>query len=746
MYNKLEALREKGDAEKMISSKDYVGAREKLLKAQQLFPALDHIVAMLTVCDILSAAKNRIPGYDTDYYWVLHIMPSSSSADVKRQYDKLLILLQPIKGKFSGTELALKLIQEAFSVLSDRTKRLTFDTKRSTSWTDYESFSVHAPLCHGMSAKESDVSAQITSVHEKVYSGQVWDGNSVEGLSIHMHQERVESLGPKLQANYDSKKQNANISPQESSSVSSDIISEGNTGEDIDLPVDDLNSSVGPPITGINCNSSWSSKPVVHKKLDQDFYNFGDNRTVECFKLGQIWAVEYHLQDAQNYRYAQINTISKSAVGIRWLKPIPISKCERRWCDASLPVACGSFCLDLDTSEQVSRPMAFFYNCPWVPGVAEEQFEIYPGKGEVWALYEDWNLDEWSYNPGKIRRCKFKFVEILSDFSKYVGVKGACLLKVDGFKSIFQREMKEGNPVIIHISPRNLYMLSHNVPAYKFTGGEIDGVVSGTLELDQLALFDNKLQDIDSQVMPKEENMEDSYFTNPVEPLAPLKLNSESTVLGPKWSLNDFATGQVWAVCHGKDVIPRKYARIDSMITGSEVRITFLGPQPIFDYEVNWKKENLPIVCGIFQATETTVNLNISQLSHLVKCQMSTTRPMYKIYPMKGEVWAMYQNWSSEWKLPDYERYQCWIVEILSDFSEEEKMMVARLGEVKGCLTFFQRFQRDGFDMSRTVSKTEMLSFSHQIPAFRVPGIGRYGIPESCWHLEPNALPPHRQI
>lgn len=104
--------------------------------------ALDHLTAMLTVCDILSATRNRIPGYDTDFYSVLHLMPSSSSADVKWKYEELVILLQPIKGKFSGTELALKLIEEAFSLLSDRSKRLVFDAKRGTSWSDYESTSV----------------------------------------------------------------------------------------------------------------------------------------------------------------------------------------------------------------------------------------------------------------------------------------------------------------------------------------------------------------------------------------------------------------------------------------------------------------------------------------------------------------------------------------------------------------------------------------------------------------------------
>ncbi|KAL8099155.1 hypothetical protein AgCh_031723 [Apium graveolens] len=737
MYNKVEALREKAEAEKLIAGNDYVGAREKLLKAKQLFPPLDHINAMLTVCDILSASKNRVPGYETDYYWVLNIMPAASSIDLKQQYDKLLNLLQPIKGKFSGAALALKFVDEAYSVLSDRVKRLIFDSKRACSWDELESFvnpSPSEPCLHD----EAGVNAQIPLVHS---SAQGCTVQNAAGVSMHAQEERADDLGHMLEATGYSNKQYAVVSSQDSSVVSSDLNSEGNTREDMDLSIDDLNSSLGPPPR--TSNSSWSKKDVVYKKPDQDFFNFEVNKTVESFKIGQIWAVYYHLENDQNYLYAQINAISKSEVRFTWLKPVPITLHERRWCDAGLPVACGSFCLDLDSSEQIiSNPLVFSCMCSWVPGVTEEQFEIYPKMGEVWALYEDWDLDDWSYNPEKFRGCKFKFIEILSDFSKILGGEAACLSKVDGFKNIFHRESEDGNPLIFDISPRNLYMLSHKVPAFKFTGGEIDGVVSGMIELDELALSYNKIQDNDGQLMIREGNIENSDFKKPMQPLPPVMRSSQCTTLGPKWSVNDFSTGQVWAAYYGEDLMPRRYARLNSVVSEDEVSVTFLEPQLDCSYDFNLKKVMVPVVCGTFQAKETNVNLNISQLSHQVRCQMSTMRPLYKIYPMKGEVWAMYQNWSCKWGPGDYENYKCWIVEVLSDFSTDERMVVVKLGEVKGCLTFFQRTQRDGFDMSRVVLKTDILSFSHQIPAFRVPGIGRYGIPENSWHLEPNVLPP----
>ncbi|KAA8542055.1 hypothetical protein F0562_023207 [Nyssa sinensis] len=518
------------------------------------------------------------------------------------------------------------------------------------------------------------------------------------------------------------------------------LVQKRTLGAERDTPMDDINSPKEPYHTSLKGNLSWCSIAVAQKKLDRDYYDFEVDRKAESFEAGQIWAVDYKSDEPPNCRYARINSKLRSEVSVSWLKPVPISKGERRWCDVGLPVACGSFWVDLEMSEKVIRPIIFSYKCSWFSGITDEQIEIYPKKGEVWALYEDWNLDEWAYNPETVKGCKFKLVEILTDFSKYLGADAVCLVKVDGFRCIFQRQTEEGNPEIFHISPNNLYMLSHNVPAHRFSGGEIVGVVSGMFELDQLALPDNMIEGMDSQMITDGKS-DSSNFTSAVELSPSLKSCSESKILGPNWLPNNFATGQVWAVYCGKDSMPRQYVRVNDVISGSQVCVTFLEPQPIFDHEINWKKENLPIVCGTYKAARTNVNLDISQFSHSVKCLQCTIRSLYKIYPMKGEIWAMYKNWNINWKASAYANYQCCIVESLSEFSEDG-MMIAMLGEVKGCLTFFNRQQHNGFDLTRVVPKSEMLSFSHRIPAFRVPGIGRYGIPESSWHLEPDALPP----
>ena len=67
--NKKKAILEQWDAEEKILSNDYTGARDNLLMAQKLFPAIDNIGAILAVCDILSASNIKFTGYGIDYYW-----------------------------------------------------------------------------------------------------------------------------------------------------------------------------------------------------------------------------------------------------------------------------------------------------------------------------------------------------------------------------------------------------------------------------------------------------------------------------------------------------------------------------------------------------------------------------------------------------------------------------------------------------------------------------------------------------
>ncbi|EEF51699.1 conserved hypothetical protein [Ricinus communis] len=95
---------------------------------------------MLTLCDILTAARIEIPGGRIDHYWVL----------------------QPIRTQFP-CKLAMHLLQDAFEVLRDQRKGVEFDLKRITSWEKYKSFDLQPSSCQSSLNKESASSSQSSS-------------------------------------------------------------------------------------------------------------------------------------------------------------------------------------------------------------------------------------------------------------------------------------------------------------------------------------------------------------------------------------------------------------------------------------------------------------------------------------------------------------------------------------------------------------------------------------------------------
>lgn len=131
----------------------------------------------------------------------------------------------------------------------------------------------------------------------------------------------------------------------------------------------------------------------------------------------------------------------------------------------------------------------------------------------------------------------------MSDFSKYTGAECAYLANAEGFKCVFERKRIGGSantPVTIQISPGMFYMFSHKVPAYRFVGGEIDGVVEGMFELDQLALPDYMISGINTEKTLETENVSKFSCTTS----HPIDLSS----FDRRWSANDFCRGQIWAV------------------------------------------------------------------------------------------------------------------------------------------------------------------------------------------------------
>ncbi|CAN1167876.1 DnaJ homolog subfamily B member 5 [Linum perenne] len=219
---------------------------------------------------------------------------------------------------------------------------------------------------------------------------------------------------------------------------------------------------------------------------DAEFSDFEKDKSEDCFKLNQVWAL-YDDIDSMPRFYAQIKKILSPdfKLLVNWLEACPGTKEEECWEDGDLPISCGTFVIG--NPEKIKDRLMFSHQMDCRKGKGRGTYIIYPKKGETWALFKDWDI-KWGSEPDKHKPpyC-YDFVEILSDFTEEIGVGVACLGKVEGFVSIFQRASRD-KLISFIITPAELYRFSHRIPSCKMTGKEGEGVPAWSFELDTAAL------------------------------------------------------------------------------------------------------------------------------------------------------------------------------------------------------------------------------------------------------------------
>ncbi|KAL1205230.1 Chaperone protein dnaJ 49 [Cardamine amara subsp. amara] len=122
-----EARRAMDTAEKKLSENDYFEAKKLAYKAHVLYPKLDGLEQLRLMINVYISASN---GGEADWYGVLGVDPLADDEALKKQFRKLALLLHPDKNRLSGAEDTFKLVLEAWSLLSDNSKRFAYDQKR----------------------------------------------------------------------------------------------------------------------------------------------------------------------------------------------------------------------------------------------------------------------------------------------------------------------------------------------------------------------------------------------------------------------------------------------------------------------------------------------------------------------------------------------------------------------------------------------------------------------------------------
>lgn len=207
-----------------------------------------------------------------------------------------------------------------------------------------------------------------------------------------------------------------------------------------------------------------------------------------------------------------------------------------------------------------------------------------------------------------------------------------------------------------------------------------------------------------------------------------------------------FKKGQVWAVYDDADGMPRHYALVNEIVCVNpfEVTLSWLQLRSNGDEElVKWLEKGFHVSCGIFQVTRKVTIRYLKLFSHIVDCERAA-RELYRIYPKKGSIWAVYNNSSREGEERNQRIEDKWcynVVVSLSSYSDIHGLSIAYLEKVSGFRTVYKR-REIGANAVVCLGASDIKLFSHQIPAKKLSGEESSGLPKDCWELDPASLTP----
>ncbi|KAK7363638.1 hypothetical protein VNO77_05788 [Canavalia gladiata] len=205
-----------------------------------------------------------------------------------------------------------------------------------------------------------------------------------------------------------------------------------------------------------------------------------------------------------------------------------------------------------------------------------------------------------------------------------------------------------------------------------------------------------------------------------------------------------FVAGQIWAIYDTTDGMPRFYALIRKVLSSEfKLRITWFESHPDRKDEIHWVEKELPVSCGKYKLGDTDITGDHLMFSHLILCE-KIGRNAFKVYPRKGETWALFRNWDIKWYMDveSHQQYEFEFVEILSDYveGEGEGVYVAYLAKLKGFVSLFLQIMKED-DQSFLIPSTQLFRFSHRVPSFKMNGQEGAGVPVGSYELDPAALP-----
>lgn len=764
--NKEEAIREKETAERKFTAGDISGAKEFALRAKNLYPGLDGLSQILATLDVYIAAENRRSG-EVNWYGILGVDPLADDEMIRRKYRKLALMLHPDKNKGVGANGAFKLVSEAWSVLSDRSKRLAYNhrlnlhgiqqkvsTQRGSSSTsfranDFQKFSNRATPNSRTQNNEAQMGSTVTT--SQYYDGKVQPPASMSHTSNVMQGScKTETFWTvchrcKMQYEYLRVYLNQTLScptchqlflaserpaPTFSTSFNQSSFSQQQGSNH--------HAASSKPFSSAT-NASVAQNPGFWRSGGCKLFNQTDSQQGLSPKTGNDGRTV-----ASSFTASQASSVVQQVIakakrerdeaqaGARWARKIQVQN----------KLGTG---LSSQTSNSIPNSALkgeTFLKKAKVDGV--HRGNMAHGMGRVCGLGKGT-----SDNAGVhcVSGCSSK-LNSFSEFSQQTirhTLMGKAQMeirkKLEEWRSASeakvakrvreareerennkQKMMKEDETEVEIEREKN----AENADARKLNNNGESSDIKGRSQADK-SLLETSDDKKEVSVEPVLMNVPDPDFHN---------FDMDRTE-------HSFGENEVWAAYDDDDGMPRYYTMIHKVISLKpfKMSISWLNSKNNSEFgPLNWIGSGFAKTCGDYRVGKHEINKALNAFSHKVKWTKGS-RGVIRLYPSKGEVWALYTNWSPDWNphTPDEVIHKYDMVEVLDDYDEEYGVSVIPLAKLVGFRTVFYR--RDYPKEIRRILKEEMFRFSHQVPSYLLTGEEIKTIPRGCWELDPAATP-----
>uniref|UniRef100_A0A453AJJ5 J domain-containing protein n=1 Tax=Aegilops tauschii subsp. strangulata TaxID=200361 RepID=A0A453AJJ5_AEGTS len=717
-----------------MEDKDFAGARKIALKAQMLFPELENISQLLSVCTVHCAAEARVNG-EPDWYAILQVEATTDHANIRKQYLRLAFSLHPDKNCFPGAEAAFKLVAEAHSILCDQTKRSHYDIRRQ-----YASRKVSKQATQQQ--KKSGTSKCDVPGHVLTF----WTICAHCQMRYQYHNHVLNTLIRCLNCENNFFAYKYNLQEQYAPPSSS-------VPTNSQVPTKTFPSQQGRRVKLSSAQETTGANPRMNV-AQGDGYMKGYSRPTMGEKASQSRTTSGQFS-AMNQEKPAVPTANEHMGG--WSIPDPpdpsiIGRAKSGRADASAasnamnvpgPAKLSSTGVNTYAKIRINVAECDIKGHDNPSGEKEaNQSYITKGKVEIPAKTQSKSSAQTvNMNTGVFDR-KNSGIE---DASTVLNAAGSPVLR----RSARRTQDAYGSSSLNYNSKKK--RRKNNCPSNADLNGKqifddnvtnvdrqsVPSDVSGKVDIQEEA----KTPDIGDQDNIRAE-VTDTVGQN--QPCYSVKLSFPDAEFFDFEKLRDaslFETGQIWALYDNLDGMPRYYARIKSLDASNfKVHLTWLERIAMNEAEEKWSDEELPVACGSFSLGTTEISQDRQMFSHIVSWTKGFKRRKYEVHPNKGEVWALYKGWNMQWgsDADNHRSYEYEVVEVLSNFSVSAGVTVVPLVRIEGFVSLFMTVK----DKSEiVVAPSELLRFSHSVPFYRTNGNEKVGVPGGFLELDTACLP-----